>query len=428
MKFFKKNLLGLSRTLLISILVLTSCSSSEINDNDPDPDPNPEEETFLPDWQEGYLDIHHIATGLGDVTFIIFPDGTTMLVDAGDRGNDVNNGTPPLPSNSKSAGEWIADYIKHFSDNGHISSKLDYVLITHFHGDHIGNTNTAIKGSNGYNLSGITMVGEHIPIGTLIDRGWPDYSFPSRSTTESSAGGFWNDYYAFINYIKDNKGATIEKFSVGSNSQIGLKNNPTAYPGFKVQNLYANGVIWTGNEGVNKTLYTAATKPDENMNSCAIKLTYGAFSYFAGGDVPGYNHSQYASDERDIEKELALITGRTTVLKANHHGWIDSTNPIFLQALMPEAIVILVNHIQHPHSSGLARMVDPLIYEGERLLFITSLSDGQEKLLGSAANVFKPSGHIVFRAYDGGAKYKSYVLDATSKSYPILYESKEITP
>ena len=39
--------------------------------------------TPLPAWQKGYLDLHHINTGRGSSAYYIFPDGTTMLVDAG---------------------------------------------------------------------------------------------------------------------------------------------------------------------------------------------------------------------------------------------------------------------------------------------------------------------------------------------------------
>jgi hypothetical protein len=38
----------------------------------------------LPPWEEGMLDIHHINTGRGDAAFFIFPDATTLLLDAGD--------------------------------------------------------------------------------------------------------------------------------------------------------------------------------------------------------------------------------------------------------------------------------------------------------------------------------------------------------
>ncbi len=39
----------------------------------------------LPAWEEGYMDIHHINTGCGECAYIILPDGTTMLIDAGEN-------------------------------------------------------------------------------------------------------------------------------------------------------------------------------------------------------------------------------------------------------------------------------------------------------------------------------------------------------
>ena len=38
----------------------------------------------LPKWEKGYLDIHHINTGRGSCAFLILPDGTNMMIDAGD--------------------------------------------------------------------------------------------------------------------------------------------------------------------------------------------------------------------------------------------------------------------------------------------------------------------------------------------------------
>ncbi|TWV96895.1 hypothetical protein [Chitinophaga pinensis] len=38
----------------------------------------------LDPWNKGNLDIHFINTGRGDCAFMIMPDGTTMLIDAGE--------------------------------------------------------------------------------------------------------------------------------------------------------------------------------------------------------------------------------------------------------------------------------------------------------------------------------------------------------
>ena len=56
----------------------------------------------LPRWQRGMLDIHQINTGTGDAAFFIFPDGTTMLLDAAGvnraASRPANYDTPPLPN------------------------------------------------------------------------------------------------------------------------------------------------------------------------------------------------------------------------------------------------------------------------------------------------------------------------------------------
>ena len=71
----------------------------------------------LAPWAPGFLDIHHINTGRGNAAFFIFPDGTTMLFDAGDRDPNAIDRYAPLkiaparPDDSRSPGAWIAAYI-----------------------------------------------------------------------------------------------------------------------------------------------------------------------------------------------------------------------------------------------------------------------------------------------------------------------------
>src|ERR1700761_2643549 len=54
----------------------------------------------LPAWSEGYLYIHHISTGKGNSAYFVFPDGTTMLIDAGDQIR-TSNFLPLLPFDPK---------------------------------------------------------------------------------------------------------------------------------------------------------------------------------------------------------------------------------------------------------------------------------------------------------------------------------------
>ena len=70
----------------------------------------------LPKWREGQMEIHHINTGRGVCTFCIFPDGTTMLIDAGDLGprKDYRQ-TQAKPYNTKQ--EALEDYIEYLEKN-----------------------------------------------------------------------------------------------------------------------------------------------------------------------------------------------------------------------------------------------------------------------------------------------------------------------
>ena len=56
-------------------------------------------------WSKGNLDIHFISTGRGNSTFILMPDGTTLLIDAGDLNEDSERLTPSVPDSSKTPGQ-----------------------------------------------------------------------------------------------------------------------------------------------------------------------------------------------------------------------------------------------------------------------------------------------------------------------------------
>jgi len=86
-------------------------------------------------WKEGEFQIHFIYTGVAESLFLIFPDGTSMLLDCGDfdalaRGPKA---VPLLPSAERHAGEWIARYVTRVNP---AITDVDYMLLTHYHNDH----------------------------------------------------------------------------------------------------------------------------------------------------------------------------------------------------------------------------------------------------------------------------------------------------
>src|SRR5438445_9712871 len=83
----------------------------------------------LPSWTPGTLDIHQINTGRGNAALLIFPDGTSMLFDAGEGGNVPPRGTVPKPDATRTPGERIGRYILHMLAFDS-SPSLDYGFLT----------------------------------------------------------------------------------------------------------------------------------------------------------------------------------------------------------------------------------------------------------------------------------------------------------
>ena len=366
------------------------------------------------------MDIHTIATGRGDATFIVMPDGTTLMIDAGDNGKTKDK---QHPDTTKRAGEWQAIYMKKVLEDLPGNGSVDYAMITHFHDDHMGSVRQMLPGTNGYGLSGITLVGELINFNKLIDRGYPKYDFPSKKKVAAANKGFMAEYHKFVEY-QMGKGMEMEQFKVGALNQIKMVKNPKPYAKkFEIRNLAASGTVWTGNGTKSEKQYKGdPTLFDENVNSCAIRITYGDFKYFNGGDLSGGNYKSYKSSERDMETPVAKVCGEVNVMKANHHGYYDTCNGYFMNVLSPEVVIIDARSDNHPVPSTFTRMTDPMVLPCQPEFYIT-VDQPRKKLGEELWSKFKPWGHIVVRVYEGGEEYQVFVLDADKLDCPIIYKS-----
>lgn len=131
-------------------------------------------------WTPGHFQIHAIYTGVAESLFLIFPDGTTMLLDCGDHPACTRGklAVPILPDQTRHAGEWIARYVLRVNPHG---KDVDYLLLTHYHSDHSGHrkfhAGTAPSGK--YVLSGIGQAMEFLSFRRAIDRAWPTFDDPA---------------------------------------------------------------------------------------------------------------------------------------------------------------------------------------------------------------------------------------------------------
>jgi hypothetical protein len=303
------------------------------------------------------------------------------------------------------------------------NGKVDYAMITHFHDDHMGSTLQMLPGENGYGLSGITLVGEQVGYNKLLDRGWPDYDFPAKNANGANKK-FMPEYHKFVEY-QMTKGMKMEQFRAGALNQIHMVNNPKKYKkNFEIRNLTANAQVWTGKgEKVQKNYKGDPKLFDENVNSCALRITYGDFRYYNGGDLSGGWYKAYKSKERDMETAMSKVCGKVNVAKANHHGYYETCNGAFLNNLSPDVLIIDARSDNHPVPSTMARMVDPMVWTTPGEFYIT-VDQARKKLGEDLWSHFKPWGHIVVRVYEGGEEYQVFVLDADKTDYPVIYKSE----
>jgi len=355
-------------------------------------------------WRPGSLDIHQITTGRGNAAYVQLPDGSSLLIDAGAAGDGIPY-ADPRPNASRRPGQWIAAYIDRVLPEG-APRRIDTAVVTHLHIDHMG---------------GLADVQAALPISRLIDRGFPSYDETARVPEV-----LMNLYRPVVEAIQA-RGGIVEKARAGSASQIPLlSGNPSGTP-FEARIVAANGVVWTGRGDETRSMFPdpspgtpPAGRPSENECSVALRLKYGAFSFYTGGDLTGIPDPGM-EPWRDLETPIGEAIGATDVRVMNHHGSISPDNASFLAALHSRVVIIPAWSPTHPAPDALKRAMAPSAYPGPRDVFITLLREPTAITIGDRVKQLKSShGHIVVRVEPDGKSYRVVVLDDEAVQPKVL--------
>jgi glyoxylase-like metal-dependent hydrolase (beta-lactamase superfamily II) len=380
-------------------------------------------------WKKGHFQVHFIYTGVGESMFMIFPDGTSMLLDCGDH-NAVGRGklaVPVLPSPDRHSGEWIARYVLRVNPKG---KDVDYMMLSHYHNDHGGdkrfNAGVVKRDGKEYSLSGFSQAAEWLSFGKAFDRAWPDYNDPIPLFDKSADNV--EHMRSFYEYMSRNRGLEIEKFEVGAIDQVKMLHSPGRYPGFSVRNISANGRIATP-EGKIIDLYADRKKDhpsylNENGMSLGLVFSYGPFKFYTAGDFSdGWNLPD--GTHHEIEDDIADVCGKVSVAKINHHGHYSMTRKL-LEALQARVYVSCVWDQLHNVAPVMERIADQSIYPGERIVCPGVFpKERREEDAGKAwlDIIHKDSfdgGHIVLDVPKGGKEYSITYLTAADESMKVL--------
>ncbi|MBO5751717.1 MAG: MBL fold metallo-hydrolase [Kiritimatiellae bacterium] len=375
-------------------------------------------------WQPGELDIHLIHTGVGEQTFFIFPDGTTMLLDCGDTHHaKYMKDIPPRPTNERFGGEWVSRYIQRLIK----SREIDYAMISHWHGDHTGDLDFGGKRtSDGRIVNGMPLVGEDFKFNNFIDHQYPEMG---QHALDPDPGSIIL-MREWLHRIKA-AGTKMHKFEVGALNQIRLLKDPARYPSFEIRNIAANGVLWDGKGGTHDAaaIHVKKTGVDavhENLLSSAIRLRYGNFSYYSGGDNELF---MIGADGKEFNWEACIgkVVGPVDVCKTNHHAGSAGMSADFVREVRAQAYLSSVWQSRMVDHKSLSSMCSRILYPGERIVCFGDIASSHRSVAEAYGSDIPPPGHAVVRVAPGGDTFRVFTLSTHDESMTVLFERQFIS-
>jgi competence protein ComEC len=230
------------------------------------------------------LQIYFIDVEGGQSTLLVSPSGTSVLIDAGWPGYEGRD----------------ADRIIAAAHQAGVK-QLDYVIVTHYHRDHVG---------------GIPQLADGIKIGTFIDHG-PNLEDSVVTRT---------DYAAYQKVIEGHAHVVVK-------------------PGWTlpIKDMQVRILASAGNHIVTPMAGNAETNPycakepaapvdpTENARSIGILVAYGKFRFLDLGDL---------TKKKELELACPNLIGTVDLFLVTHHGSDLSNSKALVWALHPRVAVI----------------------------------------------------------------------------------------
>ncbi len=279
--------------------------------------------------------IYSIDVEGGQATLIVSPAGGSMLVDTGWPGSNGRD----------------AERIQQAMKDAHIS-KIDKVLITHFHTDHVG---------------GVPELVKRVKVSEFLDHG------VNREDSEITR----KDFAAYIAAIGNTPRRTVRP------------GDPIDIPGLNTIVVTGDGEHVTSVPGIKPEPNPwCASEPkwqldqSENPRSIGILVRFGLFSFLDLGDLTK-------------PKELGLVCpnnplGEVSLFLVSHHGLDQSNSKSLVDAIHARAAIM--NNGAHKGGSPEAwKTVSDSI--GPSNLFMLHTAEGSDAAHNSASeNIANPKG------------------------------------
>jgi competence protein ComEC len=246
----------------------------------------------VPAGAKDALRVYFVDVEGGQATLFVTPEHESLLIDTGYPGNDGRD-AGRIVAMAKRAGV----------------TKIDNVLITHYHRDHAG---------------GVPQLVERIPVGRFIDHG------PSMEPGDVDP----NTKLAWDAYEKVMAEKHYERLTVHPGDVLPIK-------GMHAEVVSANGFVILkplNGGGAGKPNAACAKSPmkpveaTENDRSVGLMITFGKLRILDLGDLTW-------AKERALECPEDKL-GKVDVYIASHHGLARSNSPALVYGVAPRVVVI----------------------------------------------------------------------------------------
>lgn len=246
------------------------------------------------------LDIYFIDVEGGQSTLIVTPAGETLLVDAGFPSTGGFASRPGDPAEARDP-QRVLDVATHAG-----VSRIDYLLVTHFHADHVG---------------GVPELAQLLPIGTFIDHGGVNDDADHVAGTKAMHA-MYASVRANGRHIEPAPGdrlplRDVEATIVSSGGAFLAAPLPGAGSGL-------NGACTP--PGI------AAQETTENPRSTGFVLRWGKFRFLDVGDLTGTPLFNLTCPSD--------LLGPVDVYLVSHHGGADAADPSLFAAIRPQVAIL----------------------------------------------------------------------------------------